>query len=88
MQLKIKTPPIASFFFFFPFLGIGINETPPPPENCKYNAKLVGKIAENCAKFVGRFWLIHTNLLVTLSKNQNHNETDVCVAVFSNKADY
>jgi len=25
---------------------------------------------KNCAKVAGRFWLIHTNLVVTLSKNK------------------
>jgi len=46
----------------------------PLPENCTKNAKIVQKIAQtyekNCAKIAGRVWLIHTNLVLTLSKNK------------------
>jgi len=38
---------------------------------------------KHCAKTVGRFWLIHTNLVATLRRNQQMQKTDVCVALFS-----
>jgi len=47
--------------------------------------RIVQKIAENCAKVVGKFQLIHTNLVVTLSKNQQI-QWHVYVAMFSHKA--